>query len=40
MSECAVCGDVGPFPIFVETNRGHELEHRCIDHLPTDEDET
>lgn len=37
-TECAVCGDIGPYPILVEYDDGTELEHRCADHLPrTDE---
>lgn len=38
MSECAVCGDVGPFPVFVQDSQGdHVLEHRCADHLPREQ---
>ena len=36
--ECAVCGAVGPYPVFVRNAQGeYVLEHRCADHLPTDD---
>jgi len=38
MSECAVCGDIGPYPVFIETSTGYEMEHRCADHLPASDD--
>lgn len=40
MTDCTVCDDVGPYPIFVENSEGdHVLEHRCADHLPEGDDE-